>query len=549
MDTDPRRPGRWTDRAALPALWVAALAHTALLWNLCEDAYISFRYGRNLASGHGAVFNPGEVSPVEGYSNFLWVLLSAMVEGVGASSPRWVPGVSALLALVLVGAVYRTARHSLGVEVPAAFFGTLGMVALGTFGAWSTSGLETMAHTLLLFLALTQLVTASSTRGGLMAGVWGVGLLLVRTEGWAWAGLVGAVVLALRFREGRPVARVLAAYGLTILVVAVPYELWRGATYGSLVAATTQVKVHFGLSTLLRGVRQTTNLALTLLTPALVLPLAALAWTPRWRARAGAFAVLALAVPAYATLVGGDYMPFYRFHAAALGPFGVLLALGLHEVGARWGSHRVWQVGLGVALVGFLPSMNLHLVPAAVRVRVNFRGNTDQADLLSERERLDLERTSLATRYRKAAVLRPYVQPGDSYVWGAIGAFGYALPDLVLLDPFGLTNRQALEAGVTRDGARAGHDTRVDRDFFYDQRPTLLRFRAFDGRPPAERLHEWAEEIRALDPDALYAPELHVEAKETVVIARLHLDASARAGAWAAWEDAVTQRPRKHKQR
>ncbi len=549
MDTDPRRPGGWTDRVALLVLLVAALAHAALLWNLCEDAYISFRYGRNLAHGHGAVFNAGETAPVEGYSNFLWVLLSAGVEAAGAGSPRWVPVVSALLALALVGAVYRTGRQTLGVDVPSAFLGTLGMVALGTFGAWSSSGLETMAHALLLFLALTQLATASSTREGALAGAWGVGLLLVRTEGWAWAALVGAVVLALRFREGGPLGRVLMAYGLTIVLVAMPYELWRGATYGSLVAATTQVKVHFGLPTLLRGVRQTTNLVLTLLTPVLLVPLVLLAWTARWRERAGAFAVLAVAVPAYATVVGGDYMPFYRFHAAALGPFGLLLALGLHEVGARWGARARWQVGLGVALVGFLPSVNLHLVPAAVRVRVNFRGDTDQQDLLSERERLDLERTSLATRYRKAAVLRPYLQPGDSYVWGAIGAFGYALPELVLLDPFGLTNRGALEAGVTRDGARAGHDTRVDRDFFYDQRPTLLRFRAFEGRPPAERLHAWAEEIRAIDPDARYAPELHVEAKETVVIARLYVDASARAEAWSAWKDAVEQRPRKGRPR
>jgi len=37
-----------------------------------DDAYISYRYARNLADGHGLVFNPGE--KVEGYSNLLYIL-------------------------------------------------------------------------------------------------------------------------------------------------------------------------------------------------------------------------------------------------------------------------------------------------------------------------------------------------------------------------------------------------------------------------------------------------------------------------------------------
>jgi arabinofuranosyltransferase len=38
-----------------------------------DDAFISYRYAENLINGHGIVFNPGE--RVEGYSNFLYVLL------------------------------------------------------------------------------------------------------------------------------------------------------------------------------------------------------------------------------------------------------------------------------------------------------------------------------------------------------------------------------------------------------------------------------------------------------------------------------------------
>ena len=67
---------RWRSHAVMVlcgAPWVVLLAwHADLAWFLTDDAFISFRYARNLLDGHGLVFNPGEY--VEGYSNFLWIL-------------------------------------------------------------------------------------------------------------------------------------------------------------------------------------------------------------------------------------------------------------------------------------------------------------------------------------------------------------------------------------------------------------------------------------------------------------------------------------------
>src|SRR4030095_3233384 len=47
----------------------------SFLFQNVDDAYISFRYGRNLMEGNGLVFNPGEY--VEGYTNFLWTVITA----------------------------------------------------------------------------------------------------------------------------------------------------------------------------------------------------------------------------------------------------------------------------------------------------------------------------------------------------------------------------------------------------------------------------------------------------------------------------------------
>src|SRR5438552_16124392 len=57
------------------AVSIGVLRAVQLAWT-SDDAYISFRYARNLVDGLGLVYNAGE--RVEGYSNFLWTLWSAL---------------------------------------------------------------------------------------------------------------------------------------------------------------------------------------------------------------------------------------------------------------------------------------------------------------------------------------------------------------------------------------------------------------------------------------------------------------------------------------
>lgn len=48
-----------------------------------EDAFIDFRYAVNLVDGNGFVFNTSE-EPVEGYSNFLWLIILYIFHGAGS---------------------------------------------------------------------------------------------------------------------------------------------------------------------------------------------------------------------------------------------------------------------------------------------------------------------------------------------------------------------------------------------------------------------------------------------------------------------------------
>jgi len=74
-----------------------------------DDAYISFRYAENLAAGHGLVYNVGE--RVEGYTNFLWTVLLAVLARFGASVPTASKVLGALLSAGSLWPLFLLARR------------------------------------------------------------------------------------------------------------------------------------------------------------------------------------------------------------------------------------------------------------------------------------------------------------------------------------------------------------------------------------------------------------------------------------------------------
>jgi arabinofuranosyltransferase len=93
-----------TERIGLATMAAAAAAALVLGWKLflflTDDAYISFRYVSNSLLGHGYVWNPPPFRPVEGYSNFLWVVLLDGIWRIAGMAP---PESSVLVSLLLSG--------------------------------------------------------------------------------------------------------------------------------------------------------------------------------------------------------------------------------------------------------------------------------------------------------------------------------------------------------------------------------------------------------------------------------------------------------------
>ena len=152
--------------------WLLLLAWlTSVAWFLTDDAFISFRYVRNLLEGHGLVFNPGEY--VEGYTNFLWVLELAALWGLFGVRPEhaanWLSvaytgGTLAALWWWLARAPTRHDRGFLAWLV----LGLLGSSA--TFAVWTSGGgLETRQFTCFLVVAVVCLAVHRHQRWGLLA--------------------------------------------------------------------------------------------------------------------------------------------------------------------------------------------------------------------------------------------------------------------------------------------------------------------------------------------------------------------------------------------
>jgi len=140
--------------------WAASLQAVAF-----DDAWITYRYAENWVAGHGIVFTPG-ASPVEGYSNPLWLAFSAAAIALGLdpyTATRALGVASYLVAIAAIGGGLARHARALGPTggwlIPA-----LGCLVFPSgLAAVAGSGLETgFAALCLIALGLSLLLRGRS---------------------------------------------------------------------------------------------------------------------------------------------------------------------------------------------------------------------------------------------------------------------------------------------------------------------------------------------------------------------------------------------------
>jgi arabinofuranosyltransferase len=252
-------------RFRIPLLLAILTLHAVLAGfergDLIDDAYISARYARNLVQGYGLVYNRGVgLTRVEGYSNFLWVLILAVGHAAGATlrTITQTAGIAAnLLTLLLVWLLVRRLRrrpepdstddHYLDLAAPLLLAVNL------PFLIWASAGLETSLFALEIILTFILWGNGQGPKYPALATAWLAAL--TRPEGVL---LFIALVLARTAELVRNRERLLKSDVNNLLAFLVPYFvyfLWRFFYYGhSVFPNSYYAKVDPGRTALKEGI-------------------------------------------------------------------------------------------------------------------------------------------------------------------------------------------------------------------------------------------------------------------------------------------------------
>lgn len=294
------------------------MAHGLAYRFLTDDAFISFRYARNLAEGNGLVFNPGG-ERVEGYTNFLWVVILAVLSRLGLPPEI----ASQILGFLLTGALWGlvavyTLRdppnepHRWLVVVPLLFLAVTRSVAV-----WTTGGLETRLYETLILGGVLSLMAGLETPGPggrwpTVAGILFALAALTRPDGLLIGACCFIVAGSILMRRGRGAWRLLVAPGAAFALPVASHYLFRRAYYGDWLPNTYYAKVG-GTTWWSMGASYLAMFAIEY-AACLWLPLLLGAVIHHWRRGTGYRVVLILAViiphAIFVASVGGDHFEY-----------------------------------------------------------------------------------------------------------------------------------------------------------------------------------------------------------------------------------------------
>ncbi len=241
MTTSARRRESLIAFAVFAAAAIAGFAFALNSTGLpLDDAYIHLAFARNLGTGRGFCFNPGQ--PSLGFSSPLWVMIMAAMQWLGAGLVRAARNLSLIFSAGSAALLYLIVRASLAgrgsawVREAVAVLSAILFITCGNMLWLAASGMEAP---LFLFLGLAAIIFLRPDGprpviGGVMLGL----ALLTRIEA---AGLwIAVAAMALAHRPGR--RRILPAFAVGA-VVAAPWFIFSFFRTGFLVPHTRAGKL------------------------------------------------------------------------------------------------------------------------------------------------------------------------------------------------------------------------------------------------------------------------------------------------------------------
>ena len=335
---------------------------------IVDDAYITMRYSRHLAEGHGPVYNIGE--RVEGYTNFLWMLILGMVYKIGLDMPSTSQILGMVFSVLTLLIIFLLSYQLVGRWKWLSLVSLIMIANNRIYALWSTSGLETSLFTFLVTLSLYLSYLILQDR--LYMKPWLIVtcllLTLTRPEGLMITFLIFLMLNFYKYRFERALfKKEIISWLIYFAVPFAIYLTWKLYFYHDLLPNTFHNKVN-SIHYFDRGLKFIYSFLLESWVYLWFFPIILalfcfkpLAWVKSWLVILGVYVF-------YTVWVGGDWMGF-RFYAPIIPLMAILFTWASSEIfswAVELGSSAKRGVGVFVLsfyvlLVAFVSSMSTYL--------------------------------------------------------------------------------------------------------------------------------------------------------------------------------------------
>ncbi len=399
-------------RLILLAIVILFVVHCLSLNFIQDDALISCRYAQNLMQGNGLVFNAGE--RVEGYTNFLWIILLSLFARLGLDMITVskilgiVSGCVTLILLYQISRLFFPKRDWLF-----SLFPSLLLTATGAFAYWSTSGLET-SFFVMMVLVSTYLYLTDSRLWVVLCSV----NTLVRPEG---ALIFGILLLhKLLFGKGQIKEVLICLGGFGLLLI--PFAAFKVWYYGDILPNPFYAKTGLSFEYLGSGLKYFWQFlkhyglwGVVYIVPVL--------FFRSLDSKGRMLFMLVYLYTLYVITVGGDVLKVHRFFLPILPVLYLLVTVFLRKLYVRMKGDS--KVRIALVIISFSIPVVFFLVPHKWI-----------------RDVRDVEKSLVEGMQYRAEYLKAYFQTGFSISVTTIGSISYYLgTDSKVIDMLGLTDK------------------------------------------------------------------------------------------------------------
>ena len=441
------------------------LVHALLYYPyFSDDAFISLRYAKRLLQGHGLTWTDGET--VEGYTNFLWVILNAGLGALGVDlvlAARIWGILGALAALFFVSLSPTTGRLEPVRILSAGLF----LALSAPIAVWAVGGLEQGFMAGLLAGAVYYLFRAVQNDGirrrELLVSSFFFAVLAITRADAAVLCIPPWLALAVYLGRRPGAVNTLIIFAELPLLFAGSHLLFRYLYYGELVPDWAAAKMSFSDQRFTEGIRYLLGVARILLVPMTVALLGVAVAFRRipWFRWSVPLALLVL-FSTYLVVVGGDTFYAWRRGVPLAVAVAFLMGEGMSRLATLAHTKRLVAAVAVTILGGVFVVMQMDDEKcSSPRTRNHWEWNGQAfGDLLKRAFPDD----------------RPLIAVEDA---GALPYFS----ELPALDMLGHNNRYLTEHPPKSDEEDAMTQALGDPDYILERAPDIIVFNQATGDP------------------------------------------------------------------